>query len=110
MPTVPAQAQETLRSLSKAYAYLAQLFNGRISFGNGTVKDNIDGVWVSVTTPIANFTDFTVTHNLYRIPVGYLVVKKSVVGDVFDGTVAATTTQYTLQSSGISQTLLIFFF
>lgn len=97
-------------SIQSAWTRLMRLITSKIGFGDGTNSDNIDGVWVTVTTPIMNYTDFTVAHNLGRVPIGYLVVKKSTACDVFEGTLAATKTAYTLKASGVSVTLSIFFF
>ena len=94
--------------LRRIYEQVSQAINGRISFGNGTTPDNIDGVWISVTTPGTANTDFTVTHNLGRVPVGYIVMRKSAAVDVYTGSVAATTTQLTLRATVISVDVVIF--
>lgn len=87
------------RMLIEIWRSLTKVINGRISFGDGTEADNIDGIWAAATTHVTPNTDFTVTHNLGRIPVGYLVVKKAAACDIYDGTIAATTTQITLKGT-----------
>lgn len=100
--------QDFRRSLRRNYERLAQLFNGLISFGDGTNRDNIDGNWFDVTTPGAANTDFTVTHNLGRVPVGVLVMRKSAAVDIYTGSVAATTTQITLRATVASVNVKLF--
>lgn len=54
------------------YEQVAKAVNGNIEFGNPTSgPGNINGVWASVTTPGVANTDFTITHNLGRVCVGY---------------------------------------
>lgn len=87
------------KSLQQAWQNLAKVINYNISFGNPTSgPDNINGAWVNFVVAAAN-TDQTLTHNLGRLPVGYLPMTKSVACDVFTGTVPATTTQITLQGT-----------
>lgn len=86
------------------YEKLATAFNGRIGFGDGTVPDNIDGVWVLALTVAGNFT---ITHNLGRIPAGWFMVKKDGFEDV--KFISSTKTQLTLagQNGGVNATFFI---
>jgi len=97
-----------LQALLRAWNRLAVIINGRISFGDGTDPDNIDGAWVSVTTPGVANTDFTVTHNLNRIPVGYIIMSKNAACDIYTGSVAATATQLTLRGTVINIDVVLF--
>lgn len=101
------QVQDKWVMWRRLYEQLAKAFNGQVSFGNGVKKDNIDGVWVSFTQAIAN-VDFVLTHNLGRIPVGYIPMTKSVASDVYNGTVAPTKTQITLKVSVAPVTINLF--
>jgi hypothetical protein len=66
----------------KQHQDVAQTLNGGVEFGgpnqvstdNPSGSINISGSWVDTTTPGVANTEFTVTHNLGRIPVGILVV------------------------------------
>ncbi len=123
MPLVPTNfsfipsdpPREKVSSLTKfaqavlrAWQLLTQVINGQISFGNGSSPDNIAGVWSAVVdTGLAN-TDFTVTHNLGRIPVGYLTMTASIATDIYTGSVSATKTQLTLRSSAAHASILLF--
>lgn len=75
---------------------LARAINGRIDFGSPQgqskkVPGNIDGVWPGtlasgymITTPGVADTEFTVTHNLGRIPTGYDVKSLDKAAIVYD--------------------------
>jgi hypothetical protein len=99
----------TWSMLQRIYQQTAKTINGGLSFGDGTHTDNISGFWTTQTPALAN-TDFTVTHNLHRLPAGYLAMEKSAACDVFTGSVAPTTTQITLRASVGGVTLRIFIF
>lgn len=93
------------KAVRRLWELLAKALNGNISFGDGTSPDNINGVWISVNTTIANFV---VTHNLGRIPVGWLLVNKNGFEDIKQ--VSSTTTTLTLAglNGGIAVKLFIF--
>jgi len=108
-PTV--DAPDTFKgTLRRLYETLAKTVNGQISFGDGTHRENIDGNWVSVTTPGTANTDFTVNHALGRVPVGYIVVDKAAAVDVYTGSVGATKTQLTLRATVINVAIQLFIF
>lgn len=94
--------------LRRQWEYLARVVNYHIGFGDGTSSDNVDGTWINVTSPNVANTDFTVNHNLQRIPAGYHVWQKSAACDVYTGAVAATSTQLTLRATQANVTLRIF--
>lgn len=96
--------------LRRLYETLARTINGQVSFGDGTHRGNIQGNWVSVTTPGVANTDFTVNHVLGTIPVGYLVMSKAAAVDIYTGSVVATKTQITLRATvaGVAVQLFIF--
>ena len=94
--------------LRSVYQNLVGVINGHIGFGVGTSSDNIDGVWANVVAPVAPNTDFTITHNLGRIPVGYWPMQKDRACDVYTGSVAATKTQLTLRAAVASAVLRLF--
>lgn len=98
----------TWKMVQRIYQLAARVINGNISFGDGVSPDNISGVWAAVVTPVAPNTDFVITHNLGRLPVGYLVMEKDAACDVYDGTIAADITTITLKATGIGTALRIF--
>ncbi len=95
-------------TLQRAWQLFARSFNNSVGFGDGTHRDNIDGNWVTVVTPVAVNTNFTINHTLNRVPVGYLPMQKSAACDVYTGSVAGTKTQLTLRATVGGVTLKLF--
>ena len=106
-PTQPS-LNSFVQMLVKIYKNLVAVINGKIGFGDGTNADNIDGVWVGIVTPVTPNTDLLVTHNLGRIPVGYVAMTKNAACDLYNGSVAPTTTQITLRATGSSVIIKLF--
>jgi hypothetical protein len=113
-PTTERQLQSgdplsAIKTIRKSYEQLASVFNGRIAFGNPTSgADNLDGKWVTVITPVGFDHDFTVKHNLGRLPVGYLPMSKSSPCDIYTGSVPATKTDITLRATIGRVTVVLF--
>jgi hypothetical protein len=104
----PSPLRLFANAILRVWQLLAQVINGNVSFGNGTASDNVSGVWATAAdTGLAN-TDFTITHNLGRIPVGYLIMTSNIATDIYTGSVAATTTQITLRSSASHAAITLF--
>lgn len=95
-------SDEFIRHGSQAIGNLAKAVNGNLSFDT-----NLDTKTVTVTFDQAN-VDVMVTHNLGRIPAGYLPSKQSANMVVFDGTRPETTNVSYLQSSAPGTITLIF--
>lgn len=120
MPRIPAFIQHrgieaTAQGLEKAWQALRQAYeraaviiNGNISFGDGSNPDNIAGVWASVPDTGASDTDFTVVHNLGRLPVGYILMQTDVATLIYTGSVVATTTEITLRSATANASIVLF--
>ena len=120
MPRVPAKLEyQTMRfcapwlgqfvkNLQKTWESAGRVINGQLSFGDGLSPDNLAGSWVDVVTPGVANTDFTVSHNLGRLPVGYWIMQKDKACDVYQGGVASTVTQLTLKASVATATLKLF--
>jgi len=108
IPPKPPELNNFVQMLQKSWRNLTTLINNKIGFGDGTNKDNIDGVWANVVAPVAPNTNFVVTHNLGRVPVGYWVMQKDRACDVYTGSVAATSSQITLRASVASAVLRLF--
>lgn len=91
------------------------ILNGSVSFGsmaldgtNGQLG-NMDAVHVMVTLPTNN-VDATFTHNLNRIPTGFIVVNLNQAAQIWRGSIAWTSTTLTLRASlnGTIATLLVY--
>jgi len=113
---VPGPPEEPLqrfqKMLRKLYEQLARIVNGQISFGDSlnSISDNIAGTWVSTTTPAVANTDFTVVHNLGRLPSGWIVAMQDKAASVYLGATLATTTDLTLRCSVASVAVRLFIF
>ena len=91
--------------LRNVWEKAARVINGLLSFGDGTNPDNVDGIWANVVLPPAG-TDFVITHNLLRVPAGYLVWAMSAAGDIFTSPAPNPnpTTQIILRSTAVAGT------
>lgn len=85
-----------------------KILRRNVSFGDGSNSDNIFGVWVTVTSPVAPNTQFTVNHSLGQVPVAFDVKRKNAAGDVYDSGTPWTATQIFLKCSAASVTLTLF--
>jgi hypothetical protein len=84
---------------------------GNISFGNVTntnTEQNINGVWVTGTSPSTANMAFTVTHVLGRVPVGFDVKRINAAGIIYDSGTAWTSTEIFLKCSVASATFTLF--
>lgn len=97
-----------VQMIRTVYQNLIQAINGNLGFGDGTNLDNINGSWINAVTPVASNTDFTVNHNLQRIPSGYWVMQKDRAVDIYTGSVTATSTQITLRATVASAAIRLF--
>ena len=68
------EAQASVSEFNKNAETIHDQLNGRISLGTsvGAWSGHIDGEIIRVTAPVTGSTHFPVTHNLGRIPVGFL--------------------------------------
>lgn len=107
-PSAPIELKRFAFMLRKLYEQLARVFNGSIGFGDGTHSDNISGAWAAVADTGGANTNFTVTHNLGRLPVGYILMKADRAVSIYTGSVAATTTQLTLKANVANAAVSLF--
>lgn len=105
----PKEFWNWAKMIRKLYEQLARVLNGNVSFGNPTSgRDNVNGEWATVLDTGPANTDFTITHNMLRVPVGFIVMTSSKGGVVYKGTVAWTTTTITLKDTVANDSILIF--
>lgn len=98
------------KTLFSIWEQIARVLNGHIWFGS--VADgiqNMDGVTLQHTSGAAD-TAFSLTHNLGRIPVGYLVVYVNKAAIIYDGGVTWTRTTISLKSNAATTILRVFVF
>lgn len=79
---------------------VAEAINGRINFGipaqnaqGGISKQNIDGHWATAVSDATPDTEFAVTHNLNRVPVGFDIKRMDAACIVYDSGTPWTATQ-----------------
>ncbi len=98
-----------------------EIKDGTINLHDGLINNNdisgkINGQYVIVTTPSSANTEFAVAHSLRdkngnaRVPQGYIVIRRSAAGVIYDGTTTWTTTNIYLRCNvaNMSATILIF--
>lgn len=91
-----------------------QCLQGRVRFGPGTSGnkgENIDGVFLKITTNGTANTESTFTHTLGSVPIGYIILWQDKAGSIYQGPTtgtAWTTTGISLKGSVISITALLF--
>ena len=95
--------------VNDAWEQLTREINGLIGFGTPTEGlENMRGAWYEGVTPGTADTDFTITHNLGYIPVGWLVFSIDKAGILYKGSVAWTPSDITLKCNATSATIVIF--
>jgi hypothetical protein len=83
-----------------------------VHLGTGTgVAGNLDGVYVSYTSNAMPNTEDTVTHNLGRVPIGFLVIERNKAGTVYSSSKASwsSTKMYLKCDVGDTATTLLVF-
>ena len=103
-----------LRAVDTDLIALFTAMQGRIRFGDGGDGDrgeNIHGEFQLFTSHASANTEFSVTHTLGSIPVGYLVLGQDKAGSLYqlsDTGTAWTTTTISLKCSIASVKFLVF--
>ena len=108
IPDKPLEIRQWALMIRKLYEQLARVVNGLVSFGNGLTRDNIDGEWAAVADTGAANADFTITHNMLRVPVGWIAMNQTKAGVLYKGAAAWTTTTITLKCNVANDNILIF--
>ena len=106
--------KQDVQILSKWIEQLSYAVNGNVSFGSTTSNTdgemNIEGWKASGTSPVGANTEFAVTHNLGRVPFGFIVLSVSVAATIYQdlgGTAWSATTAY-FKASAASVAYVIF--
>ena len=93
---------------------LLALVNGNLSFGNissAQPSGNLKTIILQGTTPATINTNFTLTHNLGKIPNGYVVLRRNVksefFGDPTTGSWNSTTIQIQCDTVSVNYTILV---
>ena len=75
-----------------------------------TFDDNVDCRRVTATTHATPGTEFSVTHTLGKVPVGYIVCGQDGAGSVYDGPTENTATTLYLKSDAASKNFRLIIF
>ena len=108
----PGIGSEKLRKfdddLIRALNQLDQTLNALLNMGLG--PDNMDASLVTVVSHVTPGTEFSIAHQLGKVPTGYKVYGQSGAGSVYDGTTANDKTTLYLRSdvSAITFKLIVF--
>ena len=104
---------EVLKDIYKA-------LRGNMSYGHtgynksnpilGLVPDNIDGNFGTVSDTGTANTEFSVTHNLNRVPIGFHVIRQNLAASFYDSGTAWTTTQIFLKCNVANVAATFFMF
>lgn len=128
VPTIPKsfhvlKAKEfapVKKAFTDAWGDITRAVNGRLNFGSPQdqskkLTGNLDGTWpgtlaggYTILTPAAN-VEFTVTHNLGRIPTGYDVKGRDQAAIVYDSRRANWTTKQMFLKCNVAGVNLILF-
>jgi hypothetical protein len=112
-----AESKHVLADHAKVLRDVYKALRGNISYGRqsgnldtGLSPDNIDGAFGVVSdTGVVN-TQFSVTHNLNRIPIGYHVIMQNKAGSFYTSGTAWTDTQIFLKCSVANVSVRFFIF
>src|SRR5580765_8075883 len=114
MPQINAIHREGMssRELVDLLTQIVRAVNLGIEFGDAKnkVSVNINGAWVTGITPNPINTDFSLTHNLGRVPTGWIPVWTDGYVNFKIGVGAWTAKQIFLQANTINVNYRIFIF
>jgi hypothetical protein len=96
--------------LNNAYQDVGNVVNGNISFGTPSDPGsaNVEGFWYTGVTPSSANTEFAVTHNLGRVPTGFLVFSVDQAGILYRSVTTWTEQQIFLKSNVSSMNVVVF--
>jgi len=108
IPELKSLDEESLPNFNDLLHRLALIFQGLISFGDGTTEDNIDGRWATVADTGNADTEFTFAHGLGRTPVGFFVMNIDKGGVVYDSGTSWDATDIYLKCSAANAAVTLF--
>ena len=97
--------KDLLTSLSNWAMVLKSILDGGIS-----IDDNVDASRITVVTHATPGIEFSVSHGLGKVPLGYIVTGQEAAGSLYDGTTVNTNANLYLKSDVSSKTFKILVF
>lgn len=111
MRYIPTSGEDLPRSV-KTYLDRVIKVYFNISFGQKTdntdIGQNISGFWATGTSPATANTQFTVNHQLGRVPVGFDLKRANAAASFYDSGTTWTSTQIFLKASAASVAYTLF--
>lgn len=92
-------------ALSSQFQKISDAINGGLRFG-----DNNNVALISYTSSASAGTEDELTHNLKRVPVGYILVRADKAVALYDGATAWTTTLLYLKANASSAAVTVMVF
>jgi hypothetical protein len=105
------EKKDDVKEIDKDLITIFNCLQGRVRFGagnDGSGGENIQGEWQVIADTGAINTEFSVTHGLGSVPVGYLVVKTNKGGVIYDSGTTWTSTTIYLKCSAANATVTLF--
>lgn len=105
------ELRNQLRRMDQDMTNLFLFSQGRVRFGDsgdGDRGENISGEWQVISDTGSADTEFSVTHTLGAVPVGYFVTKTNKGGVVYASTTAWTSSTIYLKCSAANTAITIF--
>lgn len=104
-----------LRALNTDLTNIFNIFNGRIRFGTATDGfrgENIAGefqIFNATTTTVSASatTEFTISHGLGASPIGFLLINKGGLGNIYMPTVSATSATFVSSTTSTQYTVFL---
>lgn len=106
-------AIKTFDDVRSALRGIITKLNGGISFGDGIISSqcgNLDAQWIDFTFITAN-TEYEIPWSKNRVPIGYVICRKSAACDIYDSNTGKwSPTSFFLKSSvaGVTVRLMVF--
>jgi hypothetical protein len=97
-----------IRQVGDLWSSFQRALNGNLTFGDGTDYDNIKGKWATFVSSATPDLEFSYTHDLGAVPVGYLIMSSDKAGVLYRGSTTWTTSLVYFKCNVASTTFTIF--
>lgn len=108
LPEITALLERIIEALNRRAIDTQDGLNGQLTFGDGTLTDNLAGVWVTYTTHATPGSESTVVHNLGIIPAGFILMVPPTAGVINNGATPWNTLNLYLTATSANKPVTIF--